>query len=252
LVSLEGCLADPPASSWTLSCLRRSLDIAVALSALVVLALPMLVLAICVRLTSKGDALFYQERVGLGGRLFRIYKFRSMEVAPAEIACLGLTMGGDDRVTSLGRWMRMLKLDELPQFFNILRGDMSLVGPRPMLPRYAAMFNMPYRPGVTGLATLLFCHEEEVLRDRNQCELDRFYVAHIRPLKARLDVCYMCKANPLTDARVIASTLLACLAVHPGSTVSPSKSSRIGQLVGLKSAVPSNLQKKPASYMPEN
>jgi len=186
---------------------------------LALFAVPMLMIAICVRLTSKGKALISQERVGLGGRLFHIYKFRSMKLTSVEDAGPWLTKDGDSRVTALGRYIRKFKLDELPQFYNILRGDMSLVGPRPKLPQYEAMFNMPYRPGITGAATIVFRREEEILPDCNAVELDRFYAVHIKPHKARLDACYMCNATPASDMRIIKQTLVACIASSPISAV---------------------------------
>jgi lipopolysaccharide/colanic/teichoic acid biosynthesis glycosyltransferase len=152
-------------SRWIASPARRALDVSLAASVLVFLAVPMLIIGACIRLTSKGRAVFSQDRVGLGGRPFRIYKFRSMsEVHHGVNAGSGLTKGGDSRVTSLGQFLRNFKLDELPQIYNILRGDMSLVGPRPKLSQYAALSNMPYRPGITGAATIAFRREEEILR----------------------------------------------------------------------------------------
>jgi lipopolysaccharide/colanic/teichoic acid biosynthesis glycosyltransferase len=197
------CLAKPPASRWALSCSRRLLDITISFFVLVLAALPMLLLAACVRLTSKGDAIFSQERVGLRGRLFKVYKFRSMAHTANEKNGPGLTKDGDCRVTSIGRLMRKLKLDELPQFYNVLRGDMSLVGPRPKLRQYAALLNMPYRPGITGPATLAFHREEEMLRNVSTSEIDSFYAREIKPVKARLDACYMCHATPISDVRIL-------------------------------------------------
>jgi lipopolysaccharide/colanic/teichoic acid biosynthesis glycosyltransferase len=179
----------------------------------------MLVIAICIRLTSKGGAVLSQERVGIYGRLFPIFKFRSMTDSSGEKPKTGLTAADDHRVTPIGRFLRNLKIDELPQFFNILRGDMSLVGPRPALPQYTALFNTPYRPGLTGAATIVFQNEEELFRSIDPAEFDAFYAQRIKPLKAQLDTCYMCKATPSTDLRIIAITVLGC--IRPAAIPSP-------------------------------
>lgn len=213
--SFESCLKNPPASPWILSHCRRIVEVLIALLVLIVCALPMLLIAVAVRLTSKGDAIFTQERVGRGGRLFRIYKFRSMSESSHGHVGPGLTKDGDLRVTPLGRFLRKLKLDELPQFYNILCGDMSLIGPRPKLPQYAVMFNMPYRPGISGAATIVFRSEEEILRNLNADEIEAFYEKRIKPFKARIDACYMCKATAITDVRVAGATVLACVKPTP-------------------------------------
>ena len=202
-------IENPSASGWSLSVTKRILDLSVAIPVLAVLGLPMLAIALCVRLGSTGPAFFPQQRVGRAGRLFRIYKFRSMTFSPGGPS---LTRDGDCRITGLGRWLRRLKIDELPQFYNVLRGEMSLVGPRPKLPQYAGIANMPYRPGITGAATLAFRREEEILRHVHPSQLDAFYALHIRPLKARIDVRYMCRATMWSDLRLIGATFLACLA----------------------------------------
>jgi lipopolysaccharide/colanic/teichoic acid biosynthesis glycosyltransferase len=203
----------PPASAWTVSASRRVLEFSVALAVLIFLALPMLLIALCVRITSEGPALFVQKRVGRGGRLFGIYKFRSMTNRSG--AGPGLTRSGDGRVTTVGRWIRKFKLDELPQFYNVLRGEMSLVGPRPKLPLYESLFNMPYRPGITGAATLAFRNEEEILSAVHASQLDHFYARQIKPLKTRIDIEYMSQATLRSDLRLIAATFLACLAPEP-------------------------------------
>lgn len=196
------------ASSWSLSLTKRVMDFSVALLVLTAAALPMLLIGICVRITSKGPALFAQYRVGRGGKLFKIYKFRSMAVDAG--AGPGITKAGDRRVTPLGNILRKSKLDELPQFYNMLAGDMSLVGPRPKTPRYEVMMEMPFRPGITGAATLAFRNEEEILRTIPTGEIDHFYAMHIKPLKAQIDAMYMSEATLRSDLGILLATFFAC------------------------------------------
>jgi len=210
-VAAESCVMRQPPSQWSLCRTRRMLDVSIALLLLLVFAVPMGILAAFVRFTSNGKALFSQERVGRNGRLFRIYKFRSMAETNANESCPGLTRGGDRRVTPFGRWMRRFKLDELPQFYNVLRGEMSLVGPRPKLPQYTAILDMPYRPGITGLATLAFRSEEDILGTINQLQIDLYYAEHIKPKKLKLDLCYMCRATVLSDLCIIGRTIFSCI-----------------------------------------
>jgi lipopolysaccharide/colanic/teichoic acid biosynthesis glycosyltransferase len=198
-----------PASTWSLSRSKRLLDISIAVLVLAFLSIPMLVIAVCVRLTSRGPALFIQNRVGRGGRMFGIYKFRSMALGSNTVS--GITISGDRRVTAFGYWLRRFKLDELPQFFNVLRGEMSLVGPRPKLPHSEAIENMPYRPGITGAATLAFRHEEKILSGIHASQLDDFYLNQVKPLKARIDLHYMNQATFWSDMQMIGRTFLACL-----------------------------------------
>lgn len=202
----------PVASGWSVSRAKRLLDFTFALLALMVLAVPMLIIGLCVRLSSKGPALFVQSRAGRGGRSFRIYKFRSMTVARSGSKAPAITCHGDHRITGVGRWLRKLKLDELPQFYNVLRGDMSLVGPRPKLPQHMAIVNLPYRPGITGAATLAFRCEEKMLSYLDPGELDAFYKQRITPFKTRIDTRYMSRATVWSDLRLLAATALACMA----------------------------------------
>lgn len=197
-------------NSWSLSRERRLFDIAVSLVVLAIVSVPLLLIIVCMRLGSKGPAIFVQKRVGQGGRLFSIYKLRTMK-ADAAANGMGLTRGGDTRVTWIGKWLRKLKLDELPQFYNVLRGDMSIVGPRPKLPQYAEEVNLAYRPGITGAASLAFHNEEEMLASIPAEEVEAFYQNRIKPLKASIDSRYMLHATLQSDVRMILATFVKSL-----------------------------------------
>lgn len=195
-----------PAHGWSLSLSKRILDVVIALLVLVVFALPMLLISILIRLSSDGPVIFVQKRVGLNGRHFSIYKFRSMVAKPGKRQGPSLTRVGDVRITTVGRWLRKFKLDELPQFYNVLRGDMSLVGPRPKLPQYVEQRSLHFRPGITGAATIVFRSEEEILRQIDAVHLDRFYHLRIKPLKERIDLRYMRSATMWSDLGLIVKT----------------------------------------------
>ncbi len=210
----SSCLQNPPASNWVASPLRRIVDFSVAFLALVLLFVPMLVIATLIKITSKGPALFKQEREGLSGQMFRIYKFRTMEVEDKERPGPSRTQEGDPRITPIGRYLRKLKLDELPQMYNVLRGKMSIVGPRPKLPQHTEIRNMPYRPGATGRATLAFLEEEKLLGIVESDGIETFYETHIRPRKDELDRCYMCHASFLSDLRIMIATAFSPIAPH--------------------------------------
>ncbi|MFP5204159.1 MAG: sugar transferase [Acidobacteriota bacterium] len=218
--------ACPQPSSWCVSRAKRAFDLAIAVPVLAVAGLPMVAIGLCIRLSSKGPAIFVQERVGRHGRLFKIFKFRSMRMDAAEGP--GLTKDGDSRITPIGRWLRKLKLDELPQFYNVLRGDLSLVGPRPKLPQYEVNFNMQCRPGITGASTLLFRNEEEILSRVSPSEIESFYARRIKPLKARIDTRYMRKAALSSDLKILAGTLFSCIAPEMGrAALSPKPARRV-------------------------
>lgn len=178
-----------------------------AFLALLVFAPLMLVLAFVVPLESDGPAIFQQERMGRNGEVFTLYKFRSMVQAASHGS--PITVTGDNRVTRIGALLRRFKLDELPQFLNVLKGDMSLVGPRPKLPHHEALL-MPFRPGVTGAATLAFRFEEELLERVPKEHLDDFYDRCVKPHKAKIDWEYMQTANAGTDIDILWKTAKAC------------------------------------------
>jgi lipopolysaccharide/colanic/teichoic acid biosynthesis glycosyltransferase len=197
-------------SSWSLSLAKRIMDIIVAILVLVAALVPGAFVYVLIRITSQGPGFFRQQRVGYRGRLFTLYKFRTMEIAEdGDGPCL--TRDGDTRVTAIGKLLRKLKLDELPQFYNVLRGEMSLVGPRPKLPQYTAQTDKFYRPGITGFATLLFRGEEQLLKHVAPDDLDSFYERRIKPLKARADARYMKKASFFSDAGILFRTVFASL-----------------------------------------
>lgn len=205
--------ANPAASTsgvspWALSVLRRTLDVVVATVALLVFAPLMLLAAVLVRWDSPGPVLFRQRRMGRAGREFTLFKFRSMCPRKGNNSCI--TVSGDVRITPVGALLRRYKLDELPQFWNVLRGDMSLVGPRPKLPHHEALC-LSCRPGITGVATLAFRKEEEFLSEIPKDQLEAFYETFVKPAKARLDLEYMRTATLASDLKVLWRTASACL-----------------------------------------
>lgn len=199
-------------SNWCLSPWKRALDVVLSGIALTLFAVPAILIAIAVRLTSPGPTLFRQQRAGLYGREFCLLKFRTMYVNRSGP---GITRSGDTRVTPLGRWLRQWKLDELPQLFNVLRGEMSLVGPRPDLLRFFAVASkrerdlLRLRPGITSEATLQFRDEEALLAKADIGLLEPYYVAHILPAKAATDLAYAARACWHSDLRVLFRTVLA-------------------------------------------
>jgi len=209
--SIQGLAAPASASAWSVSPLKRLLDIFAATLLLIGTSPMMLLAALMVRFTSQGPILFAQKRVGRYGKLFTIYKFRSMTVEGKQL-WPGHTKHSDPRLTSAGASLRKYKLDELPQLLNVLRGDMSLVGPRPKLPGHESMY-MSFRPGITGAATLAFRREEEMLHHIPFHELERFYTANIKPVKHQIDSEYMARATFTSDLLLLVHTVLSCL--HP-------------------------------------
>lgn len=191
--------------------MTRARDLVVSVAALLVLWPLLLLLAILVRLDSPGPALFRQERVGLNGRLLRIHKFRTMRTASVGLA---VTADNDPRITRMGRWLRATKLDELPQLVDVISGDMSLVGPRPEVPRYVALWPadlrpviLSVRPGITDPATVLLRSEAAILAASDDPE--RTYVEDLLPLKAHAYAKYVSTRSFFGDVRILLATLKA-------------------------------------------
>jgi lipopolysaccharide/colanic/teichoic acid biosynthesis glycosyltransferase len=188
---------------------KRLFDFCVALLALVVLSPLMLAAALWIKLDSPGPVFFRQERVGQHGRLFHIHKFRSMR---AGAAGLPLTVGADHRITRAGVFLRRTRLDELPQLIDVLQGRMSLVGPRPEVPRYVAHYPahlrervLSVRPGITDPASLEFLDEASLLA--RAADPERAYIEQVLPIKLQHAVDYAQQASLATDVSVLWRTV---------------------------------------------
>jgi len=188
---------------------KRTFDLVSAGIGVVLLAPLLALLALLVKAEDGGPVFFRQGRVGYRGRPFRIWKFRTM-IPDAEARGLPLTVGRDPRVTRIGAWLRRLKLDELPQLLNVLAGDMTLVGPRPEVPRYVASYGAPERrvlelvPGVTDEASIRYADESTILAA--MADPERVYVEQILREKIRLNLEYAARATVWTDLRVVLAT----------------------------------------------
>ena len=193
---------------------KRAFDLAMASFGLLFAAPLMIVVALAIKLDSPGPVMFRQERVGLRGRIFRIHKFRTMVDAATNGPTL--TVGNDARITRTGRFLRRSKLDELPQLFDVLAGQMSLVGPRPELPQYVALYPAPLRdkvlalrPGITHPDSLALADESALLA--RAADPEREYVEVILPRKLQGAVDYAEHATLVTDLKVIMRTLRVML-----------------------------------------
>jgi len=188
--------------------LKRLLDIILAAAGLALLAPVVLLCALLIALDSPGPVFFTQTRIGRGGRPFRICKLRTMRVAEGGL----ITSAADSRITRAGRFLRRTKLDEIPQLLNVLKGEMSLVGPRPEVPEYTAHYPpqsaalvFSARPGITDFASLRFIDEEQLLA--RAADPERAYVEKILPKKLRYYRFYVRRRSLTLDLKLIAATL---------------------------------------------
>jgi lipopolysaccharide/colanic/teichoic acid biosynthesis glycosyltransferase len=189
---------------------KRAFDFGVAFVALLILSPIFFLVSLLVATTSKGPLLYSQKRVGRDGRLFNIYKFRTM-CAGADKRGPSVTSADDHRITPVGRWLRVTKLDEIPQLLNVLRGDMSLVGPRPQVPRFVEHFDpslrelvLRVRPGITSPTSIRFRDEELLLA--NQPDRESYYIRQILPIKLEMDVEYVENRCLTDDVRILFET----------------------------------------------
>ncbi len=188
---------------------KRIIDTVGALIGLAVTSPVLLFCAVAVRLGSRGPIFFRQQRVGQYGRTFHIFKFRTM-IHGTDKNGSKLTASGDARITKIGKILRKTKLDEIPQLLNVVRGEMSLVGPRPEVPEYTEKYTskerrvLEVRPGITGPASLAYIDEEQILAAA--ADREKFYVNTIMRRKLRFDLAYCRNVCLLGDARIIIRT----------------------------------------------
>jgi lipopolysaccharide/colanic/teichoic acid biosynthesis glycosyltransferase len=229
----------PRQDGWRGSVLKRCVDIAVSVF-LLLLVLPVLAAAaIAIKLDSDGPVFFNQARMGRGFRRFALYKLRTM-----RIRCNGApyTFGADPRITRVGHWLRWSKIDELPQLWNVLRGEMSMVGPRPVIPELAFEFMKGYlrlldvRPGLTDPASMKYCHEEELLALFP--DPMRHFKTVLTPDKVRISAAYLEHATVWTDLGVMAGTVLAVFPSERLQRFIRMRSSARADAVGLMFAEP--------------
>jgi lipopolysaccharide/colanic/teichoic acid biosynthesis glycosyltransferase len=191
---------------------KRVFDVVCALTGIVLLSPIFLIISVGIMIDSGFPVFFLQERVGKDGRLFKLFKFRTMvfnnHSGPA------ITVGTrDPRITRIGYWLRRFKLDELPQLFNVLKGDMSLVGPRPELKKFVDLYTPEQRrvitvkPGITDYASIVFRNENELLEGKPD-PVD-YYVREIMPVKLKLNLRYIERMSFWLDVRILIRTVLS-------------------------------------------
>ena len=189
--------------------LKRIFDIALSLFGLIILLPFMLVVAILIKIDSKGPVFFKQVRITKGGKEFKIFKYRTMKAGSDKYS--QITVGKDERITKIGSFLRKYKLDEIPQLINVLIGDMSLVGPRPEVPKYVALYTdeqkeiLKVRAGITDYASIEFSNENDLLALEKDSE--KAYIEKIMPKKIELNKKYLSEISMLTDIRIILLTI---------------------------------------------
>ena len=194
--------------------LKRVFDVVVASIMLIFLAIPMLVIAVCIKLDSRGPVFFRQERVTQYGRIFRIYKFRTM-VNNASRMGTQVTVSNDARITRVGRWLRKLRIDEFPQLFNILAGDMTLVGTRPEVLKYVDAYTpemyatLLLPAGLTSRTSIAYKDEERLLS--NAEDADKVYIEEVLPAKMRYNLESLKKFGLKSDMSVLWNTFVSVI-----------------------------------------
>jgi len=194
---------------------KKILDFIAAVFGLLLLMPLLLLITIIIKANDGGNVLFYQERMGKNFKKFKLYKFRTM-VVNADKMGPAITRGEDPRITRIGKFLRHYKLDELPQLINVLKGDMSIVGPRPEVEKYVMLFKDKYerilsiRPGITDYAALAYRNEEDILKKYE--DTNEGYVREVLPAKIALYEKYLQKMSFATDIKIIFQTLWRIIA----------------------------------------
>ena len=189
--------------------LKRIFDITLSLFGLIILLPFMLITALLIKIDSKGPVFFKQIRVTKNGKEFKIFKYRTMRVGSDKYS--QITVGKDGRITKLGSFLRKYKLDEIPQLINVLIGDMSLVGPRPEVPKYVALYTeeqeeiLKVRAGITDYASIEFSNENDLLASEEDPE--KAYIEKVMPKKIELNKKYLSEISVLTDIKIILLTI---------------------------------------------
>jgi lipopolysaccharide/colanic/teichoic acid biosynthesis glycosyltransferase len=193
--------------------MKRIFDLTFSTLGLIALAPIFLIISIIIKLDSQGAIFFRQERVGLNGKPFRIFKFRTMKTANSG---LKITVGSDSRITKIGAFLRKYKIDELPQFINILVGEMSFVGPRPEVPEYVKYYSEANRkivlsvpPGITDLASIKFKNENDILA--KEANPEQAYITKIMPKKLRYCRFYVQNQSLCYDVVIMWKTVWAVI-----------------------------------------
>ena len=189
--------------------LKRIFDIISSLFGLILLSPFIIIIAILIKLDSKGPVFFKQVRVTKNGREFKIFKYRTMKIGSDKYS--QITVGKDSRITKIGDFLRKYKLDEIPQLINVLIGDMSLVGPRPEVPKYVALYTeeqreiLKVRAGITDYASIEFSNENDILA--NETDPEKAYIEKIMPRKIELNKKYLSEISVMTDIKIILLTI---------------------------------------------
>jgi lipopolysaccharide/colanic/teichoic acid biosynthesis glycosyltransferase len=200
--------------------MKRLFDVVIAFAGLLLLSPLFAVVSLFIKLDSRGPVFFHQERIGRNFKPFRIYKFRTMTADTQRRGSL-ITVEGDTRVTRVGRFLRTSKIDELPQLLNVLKGEMSLVGPRPEVGAYVQLFEADYRrlltirPGITDPASIRYSSEETLLSTSQNWEEE--YIGKVLPEKIKLSLEYVDNHTVATDLSLIVKTVLKTSRLHRNS-----------------------------------